>query len=1129
MQAILAKGSFEMKKKWRKTLASAIVIAMALGLMYVMPPQAHATGSVYYVATTGNDATGTGTLGNPWKTIQKAASVMMAGDTCYIRGGTYRETVTPANSGTSGNPVTFMNYNNEVVTVSGTDELTGGWTLDAGQIYYTPMNWDLADSNQIFINGVMIEEARWPNNVGTLVNPTISYADSGTDATHIVDADLPGGNGYWNGATVWIVGGWAQTIGLTTTVTAYNAATGTLTTDPLTKASGDAYDPAPGNRYYLSGVKNALDTAGEWWYDSANSRLYLWAPGGGVPSNVEAKKRFVSFDVSDRSYIEVQGIRTLASRIVTDSDSAHIKFKNMTIEYVGHSDQSTMLGEQAQIGIALLGTDIEISDSELAYSSGPILYDQGINNKIVNNYIHDGAYMVDWEGAVSIGFFGGLRSYGLLLSHNTIAESGHAGISMLGVEGAVIEYNDIYNVNYNVQDYGIIYSMSTDAQNTEIHHNLIHGNRAHDKAPGIYLDSMVNNVLIYNNVIYEVTDSIWLSKPDNYVLVYNNTFDLSAESLRAWFTAFDNDMYGDKVYNNIIKGIHTIDSPYLEHGNNVTASPDFVDSAHGNYRLLGTSSAIDAGRVVPGITDGYAGAAPDAGAYEYNGTDWSAGHNFASSPNPTYAQIDTTYRNRVKNGGFETGDLTSWTKTDQATASANYAQAWFTETADARTGWYALRMGGGVDGVEQAITGLAPNTRYELSAYMKVTAGAESVSLGVKNFGGTEQLRSTNETGWVRKTLEFTTGSTDTSATIYCRKTSAGAGYAFCDDIGLQFKSGIAFEDGFESGFGNWAALYGTPTRTTAQAREGAYSYLPDETQDWIAHYMVARQNKIAEMWFYDDAADTSLMYAGRVYDGTTIVELGVDTSTSVTHYVYRVGGTSTASHIARTTGWHKLTWDYTSGEDVKLYIDGSRVGVSASVKWFDRIELGGAWGYTGDVYFDHIVVMDAPVFSDSFEGGFGHWDSLYGTATRTTDQAVEGVYSYAPDEDQDWIRHNLSSSQNRIAVMRYYDDAADTSLMYAGRVYDGTTIVELGTDTSTSTTHYVYRVGNTSTASSIPRSTGWHELKWDYTSGTNVRLYIDGVWVATSSAVTSFNTIQMGDAWNGYNGTAYLDDVTVW
>ena len=58
----------------------------------------------YYVAKTGSD-TNPGTLDQPFLTIQRAASVMVAGDTAYIRSGVYRETVRPANSGAPGAPM----------------------------------------------------------------------------------------------------------------------------------------------------------------------------------------------------------------------------------------------------------------------------------------------------------------------------------------------------------------------------------------------------------------------------------------------------------------------------------------------------------------------------------------------------------------------------------------------------------------------------------------------------------------------------------------------------------------------------------------------------------------------------------------------------------------------------------------------------------------------------------------------------------------------------------------------------------------------------------------------------------------------------------------------------------------
>ena len=45
-------------------------------------------GKTYYVATTGSD-TAAGTSAAPWKTLQKAANAVAAGDTVIVRAGTY--------------------------------------------------------------------------------------------------------------------------------------------------------------------------------------------------------------------------------------------------------------------------------------------------------------------------------------------------------------------------------------------------------------------------------------------------------------------------------------------------------------------------------------------------------------------------------------------------------------------------------------------------------------------------------------------------------------------------------------------------------------------------------------------------------------------------------------------------------------------------------------------------------------------------------------------------------------------------------------------------------------------------------------------------------------------------------
>ncbi len=90
------------------------------------PPQ---TGDIIYVSPTGNDSWA-GTLDQPLRTIQKGVDLAAAGQTVYVREGTYVEQVIISNSGTSTSPITISAYPGETPVIDGQYHLptnNGDW------------------------------------------------------------------------------------------------------------------------------------------------------------------------------------------------------------------------------------------------------------------------------------------------------------------------------------------------------------------------------------------------------------------------------------------------------------------------------------------------------------------------------------------------------------------------------------------------------------------------------------------------------------------------------------------------------------------------------------------------------------------------------------------------------------------------------------------------------------------------------------------------------------------------------------------------------------------------------------------------------------------------------------------
>ncbi len=78
--------------------------------------------ATYYVATTGNNVN-PGTSSQPWRTVVYATSKMVAGDTTYVKGGTYNEKeIKFTRTGTQSAPIKLLNAPGEFPTINFIDK-----------------------------------------------------------------------------------------------------------------------------------------------------------------------------------------------------------------------------------------------------------------------------------------------------------------------------------------------------------------------------------------------------------------------------------------------------------------------------------------------------------------------------------------------------------------------------------------------------------------------------------------------------------------------------------------------------------------------------------------------------------------------------------------------------------------------------------------------------------------------------------------------------------------------------------------------------------------------------------------------------------------------------------------------
>ena len=152
----------------------------------------------YYVSKSGSDSN-SGTQSRPFRTPQKAARVVSAGDTVYIKAGTYGSFSISYKNGTSGSWITFRPYQNDIVKIDSylNNYANGGKVISVLSSTYIEINGlKITDSNPLYDSPDPNDYSQAIGRDGIKLTRTGSSADShhirviGNELYHIGDMGI---------------------------------------------------------------------------------------------------------------------------------------------------------------------------------------------------------------------------------------------------------------------------------------------------------------------------------------------------------------------------------------------------------------------------------------------------------------------------------------------------------------------------------------------------------------------------------------------------------------------------------------------------------------------------------------------------------------------------------------------------------------------------------------------------------------------------------------------------------------------------------------------------------------------------------------------------------------------------
>jgi len=645
-------------------------------------PAATEDGRVFFVSPDGDDAN-SGTEAEPFRTIQKAADVARPGDTVWIGGGIYRESVEIRRRGDKDRPICFRAASGQLVEISGADPIEGPWTRHETGIFKT--RWTRS-VRQLFAGGQALGEARWPNanSDQRLDRSRWAKADRGSRYGRIVDPRLAEAGFDATGA-IAVLNVAHQFFTWTRAVESHQPGAGTFQyardLQGITHFA-DKTKPWEDDRYFLFGKLELLDAPGEWFHDEATGTLYLWPPDGGDPStlDVQAKSRDYGLFAEQCEGIQLIGLHffgcTMALR-----DCDHCGVTGCHFLYPSFARRIAEEGlSEENIVTEIRGNENTVSWCSLAYGPTGGLKVGGYGNTIDNVLLHDFCTYGDLRhpGLALSGVDGSGRHAPNRLRYSTLCRCGNAIINYRG-PGHVVEYNHVYYGGLACKDVALVYTGQPSTAGNVVRYNWVHGCYTESVhrgglrgGLGIRGDDQTRGLTVHHNVVWDCGRDGIIVKGDFNRVVHNTVLHIGSEQNPGNYIDLNTTPEPKKpwrkqhpllpvqnehslIANNAARTI-TGDSrgtDYPFQANLVTnyqgEDLKLVAAARGDFRPQSDSPLVDAGTPMAGLDARVRAAAesagtsirlpniagpqargrddaPDLGAYEHGEEAWTAGH-----------------------------------------------------------------------------------------------------------------------------------------------------------------------------------------------------------------------------------------------------------------------------------------------------------------------------------------------------------------------------------------------------------------------------------------------------------------------------------------------------------------------